>query len=85
MNYINLVSTRYGISFLKSNGNTDNILLQPQEFWKTIANSTVEWMKPFTNVMDCDMSQGKFQWFSDGQLNASGSFKIFFILQSPQK
>ena len=51
-----------------------NILysFQPEEFWKIIANSTVEWTKPFTKVMECDMVEGNFKWFSDGTLNASG-------------
>ena len=56
---------------------------QPDEFWKHIANTTVEWIKPFNNVMNCDMAEAKFEWFSDGTLNASGIFtKLFTYMTS---
>jgi len=44
---------------------------KPQEFWKHIANSEVEWAQPFQQTMDCDMIEAKFQWFLGGTLNAS--------------
>ena len=46
---------------------------QPEEFWKHIANNTVEWIQPFTQVMNCNMTEARFEWFSDGTLNASGN------------
>ncbi len=57
---------------------------QPEEFWKFVAQSSVKWERNFTQVMDCDMKSGKFHWFKDGTLNASGKAckffcKIFFL------
>ena len=52
--------------------------LQPEQFWKHIANNTVEWIQPFTQVMNCNMTEAKFEWFYDGTLNASGNC-IFYL------
>jgi hypothetical protein len=30
-------------------------------------------MKDFDEVMDCDVKGGKFEWFKNGKLNASGN------------
>jgi len=32
-------------------------------------------MKDFDEVMDCDVKEGKFEWFKNGKLNASGKKK----------
>lgn len=44
----------------------------PSKFWREIASSRLQWIKPFTQVMDCDMNVGKHKWFFDGKLNVSG-------------
>ena len=62
--FINLIHSTYDYFF--SN-------FQPEEFWKHIANNTVEWIQPFTQVMNCNMTEARFEWFSDGTLNASGN------------
>ena len=63
--------------FLISYQNPTVLSLQPQEFWKHIANSQVEWAQPFQQTMDCDMIEAKFQWFLGGTLNASGENFLF--------
>ncbi len=49
-------------------------LLQPEVFWGAEARSTLQWIEDFDRVMDCDMKQGKFDWFKNGKLNAAGTF-----------
>lgn len=44
----------------------------PAKFWGDLASNRLEWLKPFTEVMDCDMKVGKHRWFMDGLLNVSG-------------
>lgn len=43
----------------------------PEKFWGTLARTRLTWMKPFTKVMDCDMTKPSFKWFYDGELNVS--------------
>ncbi|XP_028409880.1 acetyl-coenzyme A synthetase 2-like, mitochondrial [Dendronephthya gigantea] len=43
----------------------------PSTFWREQASSRLQWIKPFTKVMDCDMNIGQHRWFMDGQLNVS--------------
>ena len=33
-------------------------------------------MQDFDQVMDCDVKEGKFEWFRNGKLNASGKNKL---------
>lgn len=44
---------------------------QPEAFWGGVARSSLEWMVPFQNAMNCDMAEGRFEWFRDGKINAS--------------
>ncbi len=48
----------------------------PAKFWSELASTRLQWIKPFTEVMDCDMNIGKHRWFMDGLLNVSGSVSI---------
>ena len=41
----------------------------PEKFWGTLARTRLNWQKPFTKVMDCDMTKPSFKWFYDGCLN----------------
>ena len=43
----------------------------PDKFWSTLARNRLLWYKDFKTGMKCDMKQGKFSWFLDGQLNVS--------------
>ena len=45
---------------------------QPDKFWGSLAQSRLKWLKPFKTVQSCNLSEGKFSWFLDGQLNISG-------------
>ena len=47
-------------------------LKQPERFWGDLASRRLRWIKPFVQVMDCDMSSGHFKWFLGGTLNVSG-------------
>ena len=51
----------------------------PSTFWKEQASSRLQWIKPFTKVMDCDMNIGQHRWFMDGQLNVSGLLQHLVI------
>ena len=44
----------------------------PEKFWGELAGKCLNWDKPFEKVMDCDMKEGKIQWFVGGKLNVSG-------------
>ena len=48
----------------------------PAGFWGELAANRLQWIKPFTQVKDCDLSVGRHRWFFDGKLNVSGS--LFF-------
>ncbi|MCQ3829069.1 acetate--CoA ligase [Microbulbifer elongatus] len=43
----------------------------PQAFWSQQANDFLQWSKPFTNVVEEDLSKGHAAWFADGELNVS--------------
>ena len=43
--------------------------LNPESFWKGLANQFIEWDKPFTKI--CSGSRPFFKWFEDGTLNVS--------------
>ena len=43
----------------------------PESFWATQASLQLDWIKQPTKINSCDMHEGKIEWFSDGQLNAS--------------
>jgi len=44
---------------------------QPEKFWSTLARSRLSWEKDFHTGMDCDFREGKFNWFTGGELNVS--------------
>ncbi|MFD1217055.1 acetate--CoA ligase [Microbulbifer celer] len=43
----------------------------PQAFWSQQANDFLHWSKPFTKVVEEDLSKGHAAWFADGELNVS--------------
>ena len=45
---------------------------QPERFWRDFAKSRLRWVKDFYQVMDCDMSGERINWFSGGRINVSG-------------
>ena len=44
----------------------------PERFWGDLARRRLKWFKEFDRVMECDMSEGRFSWFSGGKINVSG-------------
>ena len=47
-------------------------LLNPEGFWGDLGRSRLRWMKPFDQVQDCDMREGRISWFGGGVLNITG-------------
>ncbi|WOX04289.1 acetate--CoA ligase [Microbulbifer pacificus] len=45
----------------------------PQAFWSQQANDFLQWSKPFTKVVDEDLTKGHAAWFADGELNVSAN------------
>ena len=43
----------------------------PESFWATQSSLQLNWIKQPTKINSCDMHEGRVEWFSDGQLNAS--------------
>lgn len=44
----------------------------PDQFWGELARARLRWSREFDRVQDCDLKQGKLQWFIGGQINVSG-------------
>ena len=42
----------------------------PKEFWGEQALSRLNWITPFDDVLSTNMEKAKFEWFSNGKLNA---------------
>lgn len=47
-------------------------LEHPDLFWGELARARLRWSREFDRVQDCDLTQGRLQWFIGGQLNVSG-------------
>ncbi|XP_041108085.1 acetyl-coenzyme A synthetase 2-like, mitochondrial [Polyodon spathula] len=63
------VSSPYG---LRSYKELYELSIQdPGTFWGALAKEKLLWSKPFDQVIDCDIRQGKINWFCGGQLNVS--------------
>lgn len=56
---------------------TDYARVYPQsvdrsdEFWARVAETQIEWKKPWSQVSDCDYSKGKVCWYPGAELNVS--------------
>ena len=44
----------------------------PDLFCGELARARLRWSREFDRVQDCDLTQGRLQWFIGGQLNVSG-------------
>ncbi|WGK70209.1 acetate--CoA ligase [Candidatus Haliotispira prima] len=42
----------------------------PRAFWETQACQMLDWIRPFSQVLDSDLKEGLVAWFLEGQLNA---------------
>ncbi|XP_066552855.1 acetyl-coenzyme A synthetase 2-like, mitochondrial [Amia ocellicauda] len=49
----------------------DTSVQDPDTFWGSIARDRLLWSKAFTQVQNCDITQGRISWFLGGQLNVS--------------
>lgn len=50
-------------------------LNNPEAFWGHLARTRLSWFKDFDKVLDCDMREGRLNWFSGGKINATGKAK----------
>jgi acetyl-CoA synthetase len=41
----------------------------PEEFWSTMTNKFINWIKPHVQTLNWDYNKGIIQWFKGGQLN----------------
>ena len=57
--------------------------MQPSEFWGLIGRSQLTWSEEFTTTMDCNMKEGKFEWFKEGKLNAAGMYRSTKMVKYP--
>jgi acetyl-CoA synthetase len=48
-------------------------IAEPEAFWRDMANQSLQWHKPFTQVKDVSFAQDNLHinWFADGELNVS--------------
>lgn len=44
----------------------------PERFWGSLARQSLNWIRNFDHVMDCDMEEGRIAWFLGGKLNVTG-------------
>ena len=44
----------------------------PDLFWGELARARLRWSREFDRLQDCELTQGRLQWFIGGQLNVSG-------------
>lgn len=51
-------------------------LEHPDLFWGDLARARLKWSRDFDRVQDCDLRQGKLQWFIGGQINVSGELYL---------
>jgi acetyl-CoA synthetase len=42
---------------------------EPRKFWGKIAEENFSWYQPWDKIMDFDMSEASFKWFTDAKLN----------------
>ena len=52
----------------------------PAHFWGELGHRRLRWVKRFTKTMECNMAEGKFRWFIDGKLNATGKQRDLYGL-----
>lgn len=43
------------------------------DFWASVANRTIDWMRPWNSVLTGDLQHGNVTWFSGAQLNVSAN------------
>ncbi|XP_046545068.1 acetyl-coenzyme A synthetase 2-like, mitochondrial [Haliotis rubra] len=61
-----------GVPHIKTHDDLYRFSLEsPDVFWGKLARSRLKWFHDFHKVKDCDMTEGKIQWFDGGKLNAS--------------
>ena len=49
----------------------ESSIKEPELFWKDQAEKHIEWISPFNQVCNSNLSTGQISWFNGGQLNVS--------------
>ncbi|KAJ8014298.1 hypothetical protein DPEC_G00038800 [Dallia pectoralis] len=57
----------------------------PDTFWGLVAKERLTWSKPFDQVSDCDIINGKINWFLGGQLNVSVNCLDVHVAKHPDR
>ncbi|KAM3606603.1 uncharacterized protein V6R79_019490 [Siganus canaliculatus] len=57
----------------------------PDRFWGSAATDRHRWMTPFHRVQDCDLSQGRINWFLGGRLNVSVNCLDVHVEKNPDR
>ncbi|UZJ56150.1 hypothetical protein CBS101457_005470 [Exobasidium rhododendri] len=60
-------------------------ITRPDEFWRKIANESIDWITPFKTVRAGDFVQGDIAWFPEGQLNACYNCVDRWAFKDPKK
>ncbi|KAJ8248480.1 hypothetical protein GJAV_G00242470 [Gymnothorax javanicus] len=60
-------------------------LKDPDSFWGSIARERLLWNRPFDQVKNCDITQGRINWFSGGQLNVSVNCLDVHVAKHPDR
>jgi acetyl-CoA synthetase len=50
-----------------------NSIANKEEFWKEQANQNIDWIEPFSKVVNEDLKTGTVAWFYDGKMNVSSN------------
>ncbi|KAG7462585.1 hypothetical protein MATL_G00186330 [Megalops atlanticus] len=57
----------------------------PDTFWGSVANERLLWSRPFDQVKNCDITQGRINWFLGGQLNVSVNCLDVHVARHPDR
>ncbi len=49
----------------------DRSIADPDGFWGEMAREQLDWIEDFNQVSDCDLNEGKIEWFKGGKLNVA--------------
>ncbi|XP_035255421.1 acetyl-coenzyme A synthetase 2-like, mitochondrial isoform X1 [Anguilla anguilla] len=60
-------------------------LKDPDFFWGSVAKERLLWNRPFDNVNNCDLTQGRISWFPGGQLNVSVNCLDVHVAKHPDR
>ena len=63
----------------------EHSISNPSDFFGKMANESIDWIRPFTNVKQGSFEHGDVSWFTNGQLNVSYNCVDRHALATPSK